>query len=376
MLATAFLRALVSLLPWISTSSRPFQSDTLRELSTAQVSQAPDIPRFDGTDTAPPVSKPLQISSSFGPRWKASQSRDDFHRGIDYFDDLDAPIYACQNGTVFQVHTEAAGSMPGGGNVLVLEHALSSTAKFHDRVINKYYSYYLHLNSIAALSEGDVVSKGTEIGTMGQTGETSFTHLHFETHLVGYCSYQFQFANNRQASPTSSCNTGFDPHVHPYLFVGGVASGPKYLYEVEPMEGFEYAVRYNATRGHMDMDVIRTSLGDVHIGTRHNVNINTIEALDDLHNITPWMALRPGYFVSTTEDTYAYELHFRSAPSFVEVYDIYGNGIRASMTADPGSQTSSATTEAANEAAEGTASAGEARRGGWLALFVLVGLST
>ena len=142
------------------------------------------------------------------------------------------------------------------------------------------------------------------------------------------------------------------------------------------MEGFEYAVRYNATRGHMDMDVIRTSLGDVHIGTRHNVNINTIEALDDLHNITPWMALRPGYLVSTTEDTYTYELHFRSAPTFVEVYDIYGNGIRASMTADPGSQTSSTTTEAANEAAEGTASAGEARRGGWLALFVLVGLST
>ena len=30
-----------------------------------------------------------------------------------------------------QVHTEAAGSMPGGGNVLVLEHALASTAKFH-----------------------------------------------------------------------------------------------------------------------------------------------------------------------------------------------------------------------------------------------------
>ena len=47
--------------------------------------------------------------------------------------------------------------------------------------------------------------KGTEIGTMGQTGETSFTHLHFETRLVGYCSYQFQYANNRQASPMLGC---------------------------------------------------------------------------------------------------------------------------------------------------------------------------
>ncbi|CAE7228192.1 unnamed protein product [Symbiodinium natans] len=233
--------------------------------------------------------------------------------------------------------------MPGGGNVVVLEHLLTSTAKFHDRTINKYYSYYLHLNSTAALSEGDAVSKGAEIGTMGQTGETSFTHLHFETRLVGYCSYQFQFANNRQPSATSSCNTGFDPHVHPYLFVGGLADGPKYLYEVQPMEGFEYAVRYQATRGHLDMDVIRTSLGEVHIGTRQNVNINTLESLDDLHNITSWMALRPGYFVSTTGDVYTYELHFRSTPTFVEVYDIHGDGIRADLATSTTTSTTTAT---------------------------------
>ena len=159
----------------------------------------------------------------------------------------------------------------GGGEGLPIEFrvwSLDLCVALKDRTINKYYSYYLHLNSTAALSEGDAVSKGAEIGTMGQTGETSFTHLHFETRLVGcqlgpwdnifrlvskvsyyvrihkpeprqvlqkgsglrvsrvsranlgYCSYQFQFANNRQPSATSSCNTGFDPHVHPYLFLG------------------------------------------------------------------------------------------------------------------------------------------------------------
>ena len=35
-----------------------------------------------------------------------------------------------------------------------------------------------------------------------------------------------------------------------------------------------------------------------------------------------------GYFVSTTEDTYTYEFHFKAIPTFVEVYDIHGNGIR------------------------------------------------
>ena len=44
-------------------------------------------------------------------------------------------------------------------------------------------------------------------------------------------------------------------------------------------------VRYQATRGHLDMDVIRTSLGEVHIGTRQNVNINTLESWGGSGNI-------------------------------------------------------------------------------------------
>ena len=40
---------------------------------------------------------------------------------------------------------------------------------------------------------------------------------------------------------------------------------------MQPMEGYKYAVRYNATRGHMDMDVIRTSMGDVRVGTRQHL---------------------------------------------------------------------------------------------------------
>ena len=67
------------------------------------------------------------------------------------------------------------------------------------------------------------------------------------------------------------------------------------------------------------------------------------ESLDDLHNITSWMALRPGYFVSTTGDVYTYELHFRSTPTFVEVYDIHGDGIRADLATSTTTSTTTAT---------------------------------
>ena len=91
---------------------------------------------------------------------------------------------------------------------LILLEATAVLGNFTNVSKLRYYSYYLHLNSIAALSEGDVVSKGTEIGTMGQTGDTSFTHLHFETRLVGYCSYQFLASAVQHMSIDLDCPWG------------------------------------------------------------------------------------------------------------------------------------------------------------------------
>lgn len=336
--ATCVVSALLLL---TADAAPPFEYPTIAQLSTTTVTTTPQVPYMaSALSTTPPVGKPLQISSTFGPRWKASDSRDDFHRGVDYFDDAGAPVFAVQDGVVFQIHTEASGTMPGGGNVVVLRHDFTqfSSHRFHDRNITTYFSYYLHLLAIASsLAVDQVVTKGQHVGYMGKSGDTSFVHLHFETRLQGYCSMEFQVANNRVPSPSSFCNTGFDPHIHPYVIVGGVHSGPKTLWSIEPRPGYTFALRYNTTRGHLDFDVIKTDFGVVGFNTREGVKTSTTEQLDDIASITSYLSLRPGYFVSTTADSISYELHFKAKPSFVELYDVLGSGIRWSAAADAGS---------------------------------------
>lgn len=314
-------------------------------LETTTVVGTPSVPSVFAANPSAcssPVNLPAQISSPFGPRWKSSTSAYDMHRGIDYFDETGVPIYAAAAGTVFKVYTEAGGGMSGGGNVVVLEHAVSGHDwAFHDRTISKYYSYYLHMDTIDASVVVDAsVANGAVIGTMGQSGDTQFTHLHFEIRLEGYCSVQYQIERtDRETSPTSSCYTGFDPHVHPFLFIGtvnpppGAASGTKTLQEIVPLDGYVFAVRYNTTRrGHLDFDALETDVASFVINTRENIQTATLELMDDLPRITPNVALLPGRFTSTSEEVF-YDFQFQVQPAYVEVRDIYGRGLR--WTSDP-----------------------------------------
>ena len=94
-------------------------------------------------------------------------------------------IYAANNGTVAMVR---GGCTPGylscngrAGNYIVINHNS-----------NNYYTVYMHLNSIN-IKEGDTVSKGQVIGTMGNTGNVipapsaynpyGGTHLHFSLYI-------------------------------------------------------------------------------------------------------------------------------------------------------------------------------------------------
>jgi murein DD-endopeptidase MepM/ murein hydrolase activator NlpD len=43
------------------------------------------------------------ISSPFGPRWQASQSRNDYHSGIDIASPLDTPVHVITDGVVSKV---------------------------------------------------------------------------------------------------------------------------------------------------------------------------------------------------------------------------------------------------------------------------------
>jgi hypothetical protein len=264
----------------------------------------------------PPVDDTLAISSTFGPRWKVSASRDDFHLGIDYYGALGTPLHAIGDGMVAGVYPSGGDLFPNGGNVVVVEHAIPERT-FHDRTVDRVYAVYLHTDTIV-VAAGDTVTAGQTIATMGMTGDTDFVHLHFETRVQTMCSLPYQTEH-----PESSCAIGFDPHVHPYLFVGGRNDDAITAEEIPSDSG--YAVRYIATRGDLDLDVIETDLGTLGFDTREGIDATSIASLDDFEY--GFLHLVPIEFVSASE-TLEYELRFAKRPAYLELRDIYGHGLR------------------------------------------------
>lgn len=101
------------------------------------------------------------VSSGMGQRWG------DIHRGIDIARPSNYNILASDNGVVV-----AAGVSGTYGNRIVINHK------------NGYTTLYGHLSSIK-VSVGQVVEKGSVIGIMGSTGNSTGTHLHFEVEKNG-----------------------------------------------------------------------------------------------------------------------------------------------------------------------------------------------
>lgn len=101
------------------------------------------------------------ISSQMGQRWGT------VHRGIDIARPSNYNILASDNGVVV-----AASSSGSYGNRIVINHN------------NGYTTLYGHLSSIN-VEVGQVVEKGSVIGIMGSTGNSTGTHLHFEVEKDG-----------------------------------------------------------------------------------------------------------------------------------------------------------------------------------------------
>ncbi len=264
----------------------------------------------------PPTGAPAAISSTFGPRWKASAIRHDFHLGIDYFGALGEPLLAIGDGRVAGVYPDGSAAYPNGGNVIVIEHAIPPRT-FHGRSVDRVFAVYLHADTIGVAAD-QAVTRGQPVGTMGKTGDTDFVHLHFETRIQTVCSLGYQ-----QDHP--ECAVGFDPHVHPYLFVGGANTDRITASELPPGPGAGFAVRYAATRGDLDLDVIETDLGALGFGERRGIDATSPATLDDFDH--GFLRLVPLPFLSTSE-TLAFELHFAKRPAYLELRDIHGRGLR------------------------------------------------
>jgi len=100
-----------------------------------------------------------KITSKFGKRWGRQ------HKGIDIIGNKS--ILAADNGVV-----TFAGRKNGLGNAVIINHQ------------NGYQTVYGHLSKIN-VKKGQIVEKGEKIGVMGNTGNSTGTHLHFEIHKNG-----------------------------------------------------------------------------------------------------------------------------------------------------------------------------------------------
>jgi murein DD-endopeptidase MepM/ murein hydrolase activator NlpD len=101
------------------------------------------------------------VSSQMGYRWGK------MHKGIDIARPSDHTIKAADNGKVV-----SAGYNGGYGNKVVIDHQ------------NGYRTVYAHLASIS-VKPGQTVPRGSKIGVMGSTGDSTGVHLHFEVYKNG-----------------------------------------------------------------------------------------------------------------------------------------------------------------------------------------------
>ena len=123
----------------------------LSEIAASRAAREPDfVVPTDG-----------RLTTCFCQRWGT------MHRGIDLAAPLGTPIYAATDGVVLR-----AGPASGFGNAVYIQDADG------DVEIYGHMKYY----SVAA---GDVVHAGDQIAKVGNQGQSTGPHLHFEIHKGG-----------------------------------------------------------------------------------------------------------------------------------------------------------------------------------------------
>lgn len=102
------------------------------------------------------------ISSGFGFRRNPFTSVSDFHMGIDITAPLGKPVVSSANGTV-----SFAGFKSGYGNLVSIDHGYGIQ------------THYAHLSKIL-VKTGQRVKRWDIIGLVGDTGQSTAPHLHYE----------------------------------------------------------------------------------------------------------------------------------------------------------------------------------------------------
>ena len=292
-----------------------------------------------------PLPRPEQISSTFGPRWKWSEDRYDYHPGIDFYDDVNTTIVSIGDGEVYRIYPVGGSQFTNGGNTVAIRHNLPTPILFHGQNISVLYSLYLHLDHFATnLTEGDNVTRGQTVGFMGSTGTTNFVHLHFETRLGTICSLPYQVENNG----TTSCSTyAFEPKVHPLAFLPAITPSGNGTTPLVPSmvtvtaDAAKRTITY-LVNSRQNLALNRILFGGVVLDfcLYTGFNATDLAVLDDFSKFS-WGKLWPGAFLSSSM-AYNMTVEFNDASMLngpVTFVDLWGNGIIATVASNSSNAT-------------------------------------
>lgn len=113
------------------------------------------------------------ISDGFGPRVAPCDGCSTMHLGVDFTPGAGTPIFAIADGVVTE-HVDDYGSF---GNHVIISHLING---------QHIDSLYAHMQTgSSSLVAGQAIKVGDFIGLVGDTGESTGAHLHFEIHLDG-----------------------------------------------------------------------------------------------------------------------------------------------------------------------------------------------
>lgn len=114
------------------------------------------------------LARRITLLSGFGMRIHPIHKVPKMHKGLDFTASTNTPIYCTGDGVVERVEKR-------------------STGYGHNIIINHGYGFktlYGHMSKMF-VKKGDKVSKGQEIGRVGNTGSSTAPHLHYEVHVNG-----------------------------------------------------------------------------------------------------------------------------------------------------------------------------------------------
>lgn len=107
------------------------------------------------------------LTSHFGSRMHPVTAEQHFHKGTDLAAEKGSPIYSVSNGVV-----RTAGKSDSYGNYLIITHCDGVCA------------LYAHCDTLL-VNAGEYIEGGQKIATVGETGNTTGSHLHLELWRAG-----------------------------------------------------------------------------------------------------------------------------------------------------------------------------------------------